>query len=79
MFGRRGDTEADADLTIGDLARRAGVLPLDADRVEALLDEAGIVDDPGVDVLARCQRCDAISGRLATDVAITPRRVLGET
>jgi hypothetical protein len=35
----------DADLAVGDLARRAGVLAGDAARRPALLEEAGLVDD----------------------------------
>jgi hypothetical protein len=35
----------DADLAVGDLARRAGVLPADPTGRLALLEEAGLVDD----------------------------------
>lgn len=39
--------DRDGDLAVGSLARRASVLPLEADGVLALLGEAGVVDDEG--------------------------------
>lgn len=42
MLGTGCDRQADCDLTIGDLARRTRVLALDADRLFALLEKAGV-------------------------------------
>jgi len=44
-----GDREADGDLAVLLLAELPAVLPPDADRVHALLGEAGVADDPGLD------------------------------
>ena len=44
-----GDREAHRDLAIVLFAELATVLPRDADRMRALLGEAGVVDDPGTD------------------------------
>src|SRR5687767_5614853 len=52
VLGARRDSEADADLTVGDLAGGTRVLPLHAHGVFALLWEAGVVDDPRRDRLA---------------------------
>jgi hypothetical protein len=44
-----GDREADGDLAVLLLAELAAVLPRHADGVLALLGEASVVDDPGLD------------------------------
>lgn len=44
-----GDREADGDLAVVLLVELAAVLPCDADGMPALLGEASVVDDPGLD------------------------------
>ena len=61
VLGAGRDTEAHADLTIGNLARRARVLALHADRTGPLLEEACVVDDPGRHLLSpRAQRRESV-------------------
>ena len=69
----------DADLAVGDLARRAGVLPADAARRLALLEEAGLVDDQhGVALGQRLERIVAhnVAQRVGIPVAAPQHRLL---
>ena len=75
MLRTRGEREADADLAIGDLARGAGVLPLDADGVFALLEPAGVVDDPIFDGLALGQRAEGIIRGDQPRLVVIPLRI----
>jgi len=72
MVGAGGEGEADADLAIGDLARGAGVLTLNADRVLALFEPAAVVDDPVFDRLALGQGVERAVGSDKADIAIAP-------
>jgi NAD(P)-dependent dehydrogenase (short-subunit alcohol dehydrogenase family) len=58
-LGPRRHAEADADLAVGHLASRTGVLALVANRMLPLLEEAGVVHDPRLNGLAGCQRRSA--------------------
>ena len=75
---RRRDREADADLAVGDLAGRACVLPLHADRVLALLEEAGVVDDPRPRDRCARHRRERVARRRQPDRVVVPRRVCDE-
>ena len=69
----------DADLAIGDLAGRPGVLPSNAARRRALLEEAGLVDDQhGVALGQRLERIVAhnIAQRVGIPVAAPQHRLL---
>src|SRR5689334_21265609 len=68
----RRDTQAHANLTIGNLACRACVLTLHADRMLALFEKASVVEDPRVDRLMLGHRRDGISCGCAANVAIAP-------
>src|SRR5690606_27458943 len=71
LGGGRG-AQADADLTVGDLAGRAGVLPLHADGVLALLEKAGVVDDPGSDGFATSELVERVAGSFSTYGEVVP-------
>ena len=74
----RGHGQADGDLATGHLAGRAGVLPLDADRVVALLEEAGVIDAPGVDGLVLGQDAQSVVGGVGAHVLVAPGRGIQE-
>ena len=74
----RGERERDADLTVGDLACRAGVLPLHAHRVLALLEEPGVVENPGLDGLRRRHRLERVASGGETNDVVVPVRVRDE-
>ncbi len=78
VLGPRGDAEADADLTVGDLPCRARVLALHADGVTALLEEAGVVDDPGLDGLALVHGIERIARCDPAHFSVAPPRVADE-
>src|SRR6185312_10984760 len=67
------DCEADSDLAIRDFARRARVLPLHADRVFSLFQEAGVVDDPHRDRLALLDLLDGVPRGREPHGSIVPR------
>ncbi len=73
LLGTRRDGQADADLAVGDLARRAGVLSLNADRMGTLLEEPRVVDDPRRDRLSLLDGLDRVaSGLTAARAAPVP-------
>src|SRR6266496_3691176 len=74
VLGARGDAEADANLAVGDLAGRARVLALHADRMNALLEEAGVVEDPGFDGLTFRHGSERVLRRNPTHLQVAPPR-----
>src|SRR6266536_6483268 len=78
MLGSGGDAQTDAELAVGDLSRRAGVLTLNPDGMAALLDEPGVIDDPRLDRLALRHRIQRVASSFTADALIAPRRVSGE-
>ena len=72
---RRRDRQADADLAVRDLAGRAGVLALHADRVLALLEKAGVVDDPGPRHGRAAHRFERVARGGQPHRVVVPRRV----
>src|SRR5580658_2917175 len=69
----RRDREAHAGLTVSDLAERAAVLALHADRVLALLREAGVVHDPGRHGLLPLKCPDDVASSLPPHALVVPR------
>ncbi len=70
--------QAHAHLAVGDLAGRAGVLALHADRVPPLFDEARIVDDPRLHGLLLRHLAKRVLDRLVSNSVVIPRRVADE-
>jgi hypothetical protein len=75
VIARSREREADANLAVGDLACRAGVLPLDADGVLALLEKARVVEDPRLHEAVLGQRFDCIPRREQSQFLVVPRRL----
>jgi hypothetical protein len=69
---RRRDREADTDLTIRDLTGGAGVLPLHADGMLPLLEEASVVDNPCPGNRGASQLLDRIAGGVQPHRVIVP-------
>src|SRR5690606_12749108 len=72
LLGGGRSAQADADLTVGDLACRAGVLPLHADGVLSLFEKACVVDDPGGDGLATSEFFEGVAGSFSTHGEVVP-------
>ena len=70
--------EADADLTVCDLAGRARVLPLNSDRVGALLQETCVVDDPRIDGLLGRHGGERVLRRRQANIVVAPWRIVRE-
>jgi hypothetical protein len=69
----RGKCETDANLAVRNLACGASVLALHADGVLALLEKAGVVDDPGPDLGYLGHRFQCVPRCSHPDRAIVPR------
>jgi hypothetical protein len=78
MVLRRREGQADADLAVGDLPCGAGVLPLDTNRVAALLEKAGVVYDPRPHRGDARHLGDSISGSGASHRLVVPAGVGNE-
>src|SRR5579859_939061 len=72
LLGARRDRQAHADLAVGDLAGRAGVLALNADRVRALLEKPRVVDDPRGHWLSLLHRLDGVACGLQPHGSVVP-------
>jgi hypothetical protein len=67
-----GDTEADSELAIGDLARRIRVLTWRANGMPALLENSGVVDDPRRCCTVVLPSLKGMLGRLQANGSISP-------
>ena len=74
VVGAGRQSEAHPDLAVGNLPCRAGVLPLHADRVRPLLEEAGVVDNPSLELVPRDQRRQRVANSLRSDIGVAPFR-----
>lgn len=75
VLGLRGDGETHADLAVGDLACGTCVLPLHPYRMLTLLQESGVVQDPGDHRLALGHRREGVIGGNPAHLGVAPVRV----
>jgi hypothetical protein len=75
VLGSSGQGQAHAHLAVGDLAGRARVLALHADRMGALFEPPSVVDDPILNRFSLDHRRDGVLGSLASHGMVIPGRV----